>query len=313
MFARFFRGYCDESDVLEKISAGIQIRLGHSCVLETTKHEFSLFLKSLQCQRMFVRRSCGNHCFEVHLKWETWLMCVILSPSLSCFFIFIPSSEKKFHFSFVNMQCILVFDQCEAPFPLTHRGEFSLVLWDLGHNNILSSLWLDMLSKVRTRLWSSKILPSNFPLQENISLIGYISSDLPLKRTKSNYWIYWIWIIELLNYWIWFSLYACSSTFLPIINKFSFWWVFGKMVTLIDPCCSLETPQARHPLSHFPVLDGAPLWSLTFMQRGSSGIAKTPGREGNASHPSAQTGSWVYQYMKGSLDVEGRKQWELGA
>lgn len=177
MFARFFRGYYDEFDVLEKISAGIQIRLHHFCVLETTKHEFSLFLKSLQCQRMFVRRSCGNHCFEVHLKLETWLMCVIFSLSLSCFFIFIPSSEKKFHFSFVNMQCILLFGQCEAAFPLTHRGKFSLVLWDLGHNNILSSLWLDMLSKVRTRLWSSKILSSNFPLQENIIPNIYLDSN----------------------------------------------------------------------------------------------------------------------------------------
>lgn len=94
MLVRFFRGY-SESRSLRYLKK-TQRESKHTYVIlirqrETRKYEFSLFLKSLQCQGMFVRRGCGKHCFEVHPKLETGLMCAISSPGLNCLFIFIRS------------------------------------------------------------------------------------------------------------------------------------------------------------------------------------------------------------------------------
>lgn len=108
-----------------------------------------------------------------------------------------------------------------------------------------------MLSKAWTRSQPSKIFPSNFPLWENIVSNIYLNSNYPglgithqnfllqelrAQKTQGDYYSY-----------IWLSQNGCSNTCFSLTNKFSFWWVFGEMVTLINIYNSLEAPQARYP------------------------------------------------------------------
>lgn len=88
-----------------------------TCLRVTWKHEFSLFLKPLQCQRNDYEIELRDGLFWSLSRTRALAPGTVLSPVAHLYWVWIL--RNVYHLSFfllTNGKCLCVFDQAEAPF-----------------------------------------------------------------------------------------------------------------------------------------------------------------------------------------------------